>query len=465
MHLYMLLITYVTFLILPPQCFAGNVLRQTKLLTGWTVLDLLQMKKENRTRKNVLVPGLPELGGGGGMRKFALETGFEPHPIDKYHSGHPKRDTCQPWEDCASQRIGDLSTSEVTTTPEPTMNLSSGGNVTFFNASELPKGEDGVVNNETTLCLDEWDLTKEGCQCIDACECNRGLENAQSTPTCKTMHIRTKSFTNQTILEPCGQFDMTSDKFVDTCMPRMAPTMEPEILVIPRKKVVGNKSLYRDFNSPGNQRFLPKSSCFSRTYYCATFPMFQGCVPGVTYEYTEEIENQVKECKKIEDQKSCEAKELCGKGKHGTCHHMCVWSEDSPGWFRELRGKQNAWLKRHKKDPGTVGESRFLPVLQPAWDGSTIREMHDGADEIIKKQKRDHAGVETTSPPPSHVKAGDVGNGRSAGFVRAPQVGVNVGNDMTFSSEDDGPSSQSEKMYDLSRQGTLLSVARASGKS
>lgn len=135
MHLYMLLITYVTFLILPPQCFAGNVLRQTKLLTGWAVLDLLQMKKENRTRKNVLVPGLPELGGGGGMRKFALETGFEPHPIDKYRSGDPKRDTCQPWEDCASQRIGNLSTSEVTTTPEPTMNLSSGGNVTFFNAS------------------------------------------------------------------------------------------------------------------------------------------------------------------------------------------------------------------------------------------------------------------------------------------------------------------------------------------
>lgn len=437
----MLLVTYGALLTLPSPSTAGNLLQKQKALTEWRMLEHLQQKGKRNAQTNSLVPGLPELGGGASINKFALKTGFEPHPIDKYHSGDPKRDTCQPWEDCAGQRISNIS--EITTTPQPTMNLSSSGNMTFFNASKLQKDSKSGESN-VTVCR-EWDLTKNGCQCIDTCECNRG-------PTCKTVHIRTLSSTNQTLLEPCGNLDLTGGNFFDTCMPAMAPTEEPSITVVPPKRLKGNKNMYRDFNGPKNKRFLPKTSCFSKTFYCVKFPMFEGCVPGLTYKYSEDMENQVNECKLIEDQKTCEGKELCGKGKHGSCHHMCVWSEDSPGWFRKLRGEQNQWLKKYQRDPATIKSNRYLPVLQPAWEGNHIRSLQDGADDIVKKPT-EKAHVDTTPPPPSHVRAGKVGNERSAGFPRAPQVGVNVGNDMTFSSEDDGVRTINEAVYDAHRVG------------
>jgi len=450
----MWLVAVVAILALLPQCIAENILRKRKSLTQWKLLDVIQHEKRNVDQKQLLVPGIPELGGGGGVNRMALELGFSPHPIDKYHSGDPKKDTCQPWEDCYSQRIGNLSTgSEVITTPEPTMNISDNGTLTFFKPNSTT--DDG---KNVSLCR-EWDLTKQGCQCFDTCECNRNPRFGDAdTPKCRTLHIATVSSTNVTIMEPCGDLDSTTGDYYDTCKYAMAPTPEPEFAFLPRRKLKGNDTLYRDWNGPKNKRMLPKSSCFHRDYYCAKFPKFSGCVPGLTYKYSESMDNEIKQCEALgeEGQKKCEGKKTCGKGKHKSCHPMCVWSEDAPGWFREMRGKQNAWLKKHKVDPAVEGgPNRFLPVLQPAWTGSQQREGWEGGDEIVKKPTT-KAGETTTLGPDAQFRAGQLGHGRSGGFVRAPDVGKNVGNDMAFSSEDDGPQHLKENKYDAKREGQLL---------
>jgi hypothetical protein len=450
-------VTVLALLALPIKCLGRNLFKRKKSLAQWNMLDSTQDKSHDH--KHTLVPGINELGGGVAINKFALTIGIEPHPMDKYRSGDPKKDTCQPWEDCGSQGIGNRSVSEVTTTPEPTMNITKSGNVKLFNVSNVT--DDG---KDAKLCH-EWDLTKQGCQCLDACECNRRNPRfGGEKGFCKTAHIRTLSFTNRENLHPCGDLDMASGDFYDSCSPTLAPTVEPRMAFIPPVKLKGNDTLYRDYNGPKNKRFLPKSSCFSRDYYCATFPAFKGCVPGLTYKYSEEIDEEIKTCKAIEDQKKCEAKEKCGKGKHATCHPICVYSEDAPGWFREMRGKQNQWLKRNQRDPAVVGgPRRYSPVLQPAWDGRTQRGAWESGDEIVKKPT-EWAGATTTPPPDGfYYPAGILGHGRSAGFVRASDVGKNVGNDMSFNRDDDGPQEFDEPALYVGMEPYLSNQAQGAG--
>lgn len=433
------------------RCFAStNLLQKKKIQVGWEQLD----------KKTALVPGIPELGMGIPTNKAAFQAGLSPHPIDRYHSGNPERDTCQPWENCSNFNARNLT--EVTTTPFPTMNISKDGNATFFNASNATdKGNAKNPLASNRACDHEWDLTKQGCQCYDSCECNRPTRTGERI--CQTIQIRTVSYTNVTEFYDCGDYDGATQKFTDTCRLMIAPTPEPEIYIAPSKKKQSKgkgkeKSLYRDFGAKNNKRFLPKKSCFSKAFYCSSFPMFEGCVPGVTYEYSEEMMREVEECKAIEGQKDCEGKESCGKGKHKTCHHQCVWSEDAPGWFRKLRGEQTMWLKKYQRDPAQIGKGNKLPILQPAWDGSPQQD-EDEETIVAGSKKKAAKAAEKTTPPPK--LAGDVGTGRSKGFVKASDVGKNVANDISLNHESNDVFFPMESKYDKQHEGKLLAVKTA----
>lgn len=376
-----------------------------------------------------LIPGIvesmPEA-----IQKVYTAAGLDPPPMTKIHSGHYH--VCQPWEKCDGQE--DTYEEEVINASivhkAGTQNISKGG------ALVLPPRK-----------CPEWGATQLGCECLDSCECAE-LSGSQYAPVrrCATRKVKSQSDGTES---PCGTQEFPGAKvWYDTCLVHTTPFPRPVLRTDdPKGEAPENKTLWRNFNAYKAKRFLPKSGCYSRDQYCADFPMFDGCDPEKTYKplhglhthLSEEQEAVQKKCKAIKDQKKCEEAEECGKGKHKTCHHSCVWTEDAPMWFRTLRGDANMKIKKSKQDPATVGNGEMLPVLQPGPGSlggefgvhSLSKTAHDSdKDTVIKKSdKMEKAGSHMTTPPPEQVLAGDVGTKRSEGWLDPPEVGKNIGSD------------------------------------
>lgn len=355
-----------------------------------------------------LVPGIAQMAAGG-VNTLNADAGIIYPDATKYHSGSNILENCQPWENC-TQQMNDQNLSTTTTLP-PASNISDSGEVQHLNRT-----------------CPEWFQTQQGCDCIDTCDCNVALFGGK----CVTADITYMS-TDGEQRKPCGDLNPQIGKFMDTCMPAVAATPEPAVMYKGNSLSVhlddGETEMYRGWNHRNNQRFLPKDSCFSRDYYCAKFPKFPRCNWQKTYHLSEAMQNDIEMCEAIGDQKSCEGKETCGNGTHGTCRPLCVWTEDAPQWFRDMRGFQNQHIKRTGQDPATVREGRWLPVLQPGFDGGAASRAYANQGTIIKKPTL-KAGQEASTPAPVVAKgAGEIGSGRSAGFIPAGQVGQDVGSD------------------------------------
>lgn len=363
-----------------------------------------------------IIENMPEA-----ISKVHQAAGWIPEPTTKLHMGY--RHVCQPWENCEGQDEQLEKEIEKKNKKKKTTEI------------KVEK-KTGALILPPRSCP-QWGATQSGCECIDSCDCEKP-SGPSEIHRCETVPIK---WENRSLETRCGQPESTG-KWFDTCMVSTTPFPRPKFNIgdTIKKDPPEDKKEWRNFNSHKNKRFLPKLGCWSRDYYCASFPKFPGCDPGKTYsklisknDLSEEQQKMLDECKKLTDQKKCEAEESCGKGKEGTCHPKCVWSEDAPWWFRKLRGAMNHDIKRSGKDPAGNGLDRegnpeLLPVLQPGpggiggEHGATIPDKDvvkgSGKKKSKKKKKKDN-----TKP------AGDVGTKASEGFDKASEVGKNVGND------------------------------------
>jgi hypothetical protein len=405
--------------------------------------------------RSKLIPGLVE-SSPEGLAKVGRELGVVRPEITKNHMGH--HHVRQPWE----EKVEEEEKKEKEKKIPATMNITKKG------ALVLPPRE-----------CPEWGATQNGCECLDTCECAEPYGPKYAlVRRCKTRMVKSESDGSET---QCGdpEFPGAPDWY-DYCLVHTTPFPRPVLQTVdPTFEHDPDPKIWRNWDAHKNKRFLPKSACYSRDQYCASFPMFTGCDPSKTQEYTHLIRSHlsdeqqavVDKCKKIKKQEECEEAKQCGKGKDRTCHHTCVWTEDAPMWFRTMRGKGNMKIKKSRKDPAVVGIGDQLPVLQPGpgvnhgeFGVSGLGKMDSGPEIVIKKSdKRDKAGAHLdrekqmlagfTTPMPL---AGDTGTRRSQGWgeachdrhpstpesranrhmpcgkrLPAGEVGDNVGNDNT----------------------------------
>jgi len=335
------------------------------IISVWTparcdARELLLRRSGVGTSKDLLFPGVPELNVPA-LNKVARAIGVEPHEVTRLHSG--KIHVCQPWEKCEEDEVkADNKTENMTIVPKQMLGAYEGHECS------------------------EWGPTAQGCQCRDYCRCNK------KGATCETKIIEFIGNSGGTEYAKCGDFEMGAGTYIDKCLeaPIPSPNAYASTMKIPDMNF--NNTLYREYNAHKNKRHLPKKQCFSRDYYCETFPKFPGCDSDRTYRkkefLTDETKAEIAKCQALMAQGDCEKEEKCGKGEYGTCYPTCTWGEDSPWWFRRLRGKQNQWIKKNKKDPAAVGKQKFLPVLQPS----------AGVPGVISKDVMKQAGVSSDVP-------------------------------------------------------------------
>lgn len=369
-----------------------------------------------------LFPGIPEMDVPK-LNKVARDAGVEPQEITHLHSG--KIHVCQPWENCEGAAAAVANVTEVTVTVAPQV-------LGTYQGHECP----------------EWGPTEQGCHCMDYCACNKGGQ-------CETKIVMYTDDDGNPAGAKCGTL-AGAGAYMDTCKKAPESIKVPFASTMKIPKITTNSTHYREFNNEGNKRFLPKKMCWSRDYYCASFPNFPGCNPARTYRtsdtLTEEQRAEIEKCGTFSDQKPCEEHKKCGEGAHGTCYPTCLWGEDAPWWFRELRGKQNMWIKRTHRDPvksgveGKRGPRKYIPVLQPGsagvpgqidqslFKGKGYKYVHPSQKRNGTKSGDEDAtaaadGAAATTPAPVYVRAGEVGTRRSAGWVRAGMVGKDIGSD------------------------------------
>jgi hypothetical protein len=315
-----------------------------------------------------------------------------------------------------------------------------------INASKVKKAgtldvkKDGALLKPPRTCP-EWGATQLGCECLDSCECKvpSGPPGAK-VHRCRTRMVKSEVDGSES---PCGDPDAT-ENWYDTCLVHTTPFPYPKLRTeSPKGEPPADPKLWRNYNSYKNKRFLPKSACYSRDYYCANFPAFPGCDPQKTYSklvrshLTEEQQAIVDKCKSFTDQKKCEEDETCGKGKHSTCHPTCVYTEDAPMWFRRMRGDANMKIKKSGKDPARTNDGSRLPVLQPGpgtgkgeFGTRNLGPSDATEDTVIKSgDVTEKAGAHVTTPAPEQVVAGDLGTKRSEGWLDPSEVGKNIGSD------------------------------------
>jgi len=371
---------------------------------------LLLRRSGGGTSKAKLFPGIPELNVPA-LNKVARALGVEPPEITRLHSG--KIHVCQPWEKCEEDEV-------------------KAENVTV-NVTIVPKHVLGAYEGHECK---EWGPTQQGCQCRDFCMCNK------EGGTCETKIIEFIGNSGEKEFARCGDFTIGAGTYLDKCVEAPIPMVNAYASTMNIPDMNFNNTLYREYNSHKNKRHLPKKQCFSRDYYCVTFPKFPGCDSDRTYrakdQVTPETRAEIAKCQALADQGTCEKEEKCGEGEYGTCYPTCTWGEDSPWWFRRLRGQQNQWIKRNKKDPAAVGKKKYLPVLQPSAGvpGVISKDVMEQAGvsgdtpDSLKKKAKVTTTTTTTTTTLLMVRAGEVGTGRSAGYPSAGNVGLRVGSDM-----------------------------------